>query len=123
MILTLSALCKIIRKGGKEDILYFSDEVSNSLLEYKSNRENNCKNPSDSNAFFCLKSYSLICSCYTNITHKYTKHINEVSPHKLRATYATNLYMATRDIYYVSNVLGHSSVETTKSIMQKFQKK
>lgn len=107
---------KIIRKGGKEDILYFSDEVSNSLLEYKSNREKIiAKNPSDSNAFFLSKNRTrLSVRAIQNITHKYTKHINEVSPHKLRATYATNLYMATRDIYYVSNVLGHSSVETTK---------
>ena len=37
-----------------------------------------------------------------------------ISPHKLRSTFATNLYGATGDIYLVADVLGHSSVETTR---------
>lgn len=78
-------------------------------------RTNNRKNPLDATAFFLSKNRTrLSVRAIQNITHKYTRHINEVSPHKLRATYATNLYVATKDIYYVSNVLGHSSVETTK---------
>jgi integrase/recombinase XerC len=45
---------------------------------------------------------------------KYTKDIKKVSPHKLRATYGTNLYIATKDIYLVSDTLGHRNVETTR---------
>lgn len=107
---------KIVRKGGKEDRIYFSDEVCNALLKYKQQREQiTAKNPLDATAFFLSKNRTrLSVRAIQNITHKYTRHINEVSPHKLRATYATNLYVATKDIYYVSNVLGHSSVETTK---------
>ena len=37
-----------------------------------------------------------------------------ISPHKLRSTFATNLYQATGDIYLVADVLGHSSVDTTR---------
>ena len=37
-----------------------------------------------------------------------------ISPHKLRSTFATNLYNATGDIYLVADVLGHSSVDTTR---------
>lgn len=38
----------------------------------------------------------------------------KISPHKLRSTFATNLYHATGDIYLVADVLGHSSVDTTR---------
>ena len=37
-----------------------------------------------------------------------------ISPHKLRSTFATNLYNATGDIDLVADVLGHSSVDTTR---------
>ena len=37
-----------------------------------------------------------------------------ISPHKLRSTFATNLYQETGDIYLVADVLGHSSVDTTR---------
>ena len=38
----------------------------------------------------------------------------KISPHKLRSTFATNLYNNTGDIYLVADVLGHSSVDTTR---------
>ena len=38
----------------------------------------------------------------------------KISPHKLRSTYATNLYHETGDIYLVADMLGHSSVDTTR---------
>ena len=37
-----------------------------------------------------------------------------ISPHKLRSTYGTNLYRATGDIYLVADVLGHKDVNTTR---------
>ena len=38
----------------------------------------------------------------------------KISPHKLRSTYGQNLYNKEHDLYLVSNVLGHESVNTTK---------
>jgi integrase/recombinase XerC len=37
-----------------------------------------------------------------------------ITPHKLRATYATQLYEATGDIYLVAENLGHKDIQTTK---------
>ena len=48
---------------------------------------------------------------------KYTKIVvplKNISPHKLRSTYGTNLYKETGDIYLVADVLGHKDVNTTK---------
>lgn len=38
-----------------------------------------------------------------------------ITPHKLRSTYGMGLYESTDDLYLVAEVLGHESVETTKS--------
>ena len=52
-----------------------------------------------------------------NLVKKYAKasvQIKNISPHKLRSTYGTNLYNETGDIYLVADVLGHADVNTTK---------
>ena len=48
---------------------------------------------------------------------KYSKlvtNLKNITPHKLRSTYGTNLYRETGDIYLVADVLGHKDVNTTK---------
>ncbi len=50
------------------------------------------------------------------IIKKYTYNIEgkHITPHKLRATYGTQLYEATKDIYFVQKAMGHSSPATTE---------
>ena len=49
------------------------------------------------------------------LVDKYTSTLDKhVSPHKFRASYATNLYEQTKDIYFVQQCMGHSNIETTK---------
>ncbi len=46
---------------------------------------------------------------------KYSSGVNDkITPHKLRATYATLLYQQTHDIYKVSRALGHESTVPTQ---------
>jgi len=48
---------------------------------------------------------------------KYSKTVTplkNISPHKLRSTYGTNLYSETGDIYLVADVLGHKDINTTR---------
>ena len=52
-----------------------------------------------------------------NLVKKYARlvtSLKNISPHKLRSTYGTNLYKETGDIYLVADVLGHKDVNTTK---------
>lgn len=51
-----------------------------------------------------------------NIVTKYTEGITEknITPHKLRATYGTQLYEATKDLYFVQECMGHASPVTTE---------
>ena len=52
-----------------------------------------------------------------NLVKKYSRAVTtmkNITPHKLRSTYGTNLYRKTQDIYVVAEVLGHKDVNTTK---------
>ena len=40
--------------------------------------------------------------------------LKNITPHKLRSTYGTQLYKETGDIYLVADVLGHKDVNTTR---------
>ena len=111
---------KIIRKGGNQTILYLPDEVKNILLDYLKN--NRCDmipiNEEDLDAMFIsLQKKRMTASSITKMLKKYTKFVTplkNISPHKLRSTFGTNLYRETGDIYLVADVLGHKDVNTTK---------
>jgi integrase/recombinase XerC len=50
------------------------------------------------------------------IVNKYAENIKgkHITPHKLRATYGTQLYDATKDIYFVQGCMKHSNPKTTE---------
>lgn len=109
---------RVFRKGGKESIVYFSDEASVPLAEYIVERKkiNACEG--HENALF-LSSQRKRISVRTveNMVKKYAScsvPLKHITPHKLRSTYGTALYQETGDIYLVADVLGHSDVNTTK---------
>jgi site-specific recombinase XerD len=109
---------KIIRKGGNEVIVYFGDEVQNALLIYL--EERNKITPLEGNEdalFLSMQHKRLSVRSVQNLVKKYASLITtlkNISPHKLRSTYGTNLYRETGDIYLVADVLGHKDVNTTK---------
>lgn len=109
---------KITRKGGNEEILYFNDEIRTALLEYLEERKNIEALPGHEDALFLsLQRRRISTRAVQNLVKKYTDAITplkNISPHKLRSTFGTNLYRQTGDIYLVADVLGHKDVNTTK---------
>lgn len=109
---------KIIRKGGNEVIIYFGDEVYETLITYLEIRKKIIPEKGHENALFLsLQNKRLSVRSVQNIVKKYSKLVTKlknISPHKLRSTYGTNLYRETGDIYLVADVLGHKDVNTTK---------
>ena len=109
---------RIMRKGGKEDFVYFGDEVASALLSYFEVRKNIETKPGHEQALFlsvqkrrlCVQSIeNLVKDCAMHVTT-----IKHITPHKLRSTYGTSLYRNTGDIYLVAEVLGHNDVNTTR---------
>ena len=109
----------VTRKGGNQVVLYFSPEVADALAEYMEERKNVETLPGHEDALFLsLQRKRITQRAVQNLVKKYAAVAAplkpKISPHKLRSTYATNLYNETGDIYLVADVLGHSSVDTTR---------
>ena len=107
---------KIFRKGRKEQYVYFNDPVAETLQDYIDYER---KTPSEdmSALFISRKGQRISVRAVERLVKKYTASVvpmKRITPHKLRSTFATNLYEETGDIYVTSDALGHSSLETVK---------
>lgn len=110
---------RIKRKGAKEAIIYFSDEVSKPLSEYIEYRKtiDNIDKKNEDALFLSLQNKRITSRQVQKIVKKYAMGVTplkHITPHKLRSTFGTNLYQETDDIYLVASVLGHNDVNTTK---------
>ena len=102
----------IVRKGGKESHIYFSDDVCGVLRIYIEEREQ-FENVIDTDALFIsLHRRRISVRAVENLVKKYALDTTgkNIGPHKLRATFATHLYKETGDIFLVAENLGHSDV-------------
>lgn len=109
----------VTRKGGNQMVLYFPPEVAEALAEYMLEREKMEPLEGHEDALFLsLQRRRITQRAVQNLVKKYAAVAAplkpKISPHKLRSTFATNLYNNTGDIYLVADVLGHSSVDTTR---------
>lgn len=112
-------LCiKIIRKGGKEAIVYFSDEAVEPLQDYiKERKKINAQDGHENALFLSSQKKRIGVRTVENLVKKYSQSavpLKHITPHKLRSTYGTALYQETSDIYLVADVLGHTDVNTTR---------
>ena len=109
---------RIHRKGGKEVVVYFGEEVREALLDYLEQRQRILPVSGHEQALFLsLQSKRISVKSVENLVKKYAKIVTplkKITPHKLRSTYGTNLYRETGDIYLVADVLGHSDINTTR---------
>ena len=110
---------RIIRKGGKEEYVYFGDEVAESLKNYieLSRRTIDPKEGHKHALFYSIQRRRITVQAVENLVKDYASQVTtfkHITPHKLRSTYGTALYHQTGDIYLVADVLGHNDVNTTK---------
>ena len=109
---------RVVRKGGNEDVVYFSDEAAGILLEYMEERKKIDAVKGSEDALFLSSHRSRITQ--RNVEYMVKKYarvttpLKKITPHKLRSTYGTALYQETGDIYLVASVLGHKDVNTTR---------
>ena len=71
----------------------------------------------ETNALFITKRRTRMSTVALNkVVQKYASEIDgkHITPHKLRATYGTQLYNKTGDIYFVQQCMGHSNPKTTE---------
>lgn len=110
---------KVMRKGGKEDYVYFGDEVEKALMDYieLSRKQIQACEGHESALFLSIQRKRMSVKAIENMVSDSAKQVTmfkHITPHKLRSTYGTNLYKETGDIYLVAEVLGHNDVNTTR---------
>lgn len=108
----------ITRKGGNQEIVYFSDEASGYIQTYLEERLDDKDIPDTETALFISRQNKRISvRAVQKLIQKYSSAVplKHITPHKLRSTFGTALYQATGDIYSVAEALGHSDVNTTKN--------
>lgn len=107
----------ITRKGGKQEVVYYGDEVAEALENYMRSAKKSNPLKVTSRLFLSSqrrritnRSVQLLVKKYAHIVTP----LKHITPHKLRSTFGTSLYQETGDIYLVATVLGHRDVNTTR---------
>lgn len=112
----------IIGKGGKERVVFLSDQAVEWLEKYLQVRKDNFRplfirfqgkvNPANSGEAMRLTSRSI-----ERTVEKYVKKIGllvKATPHTLRHSFATDLLINGADIRSVQEMLGHANISTTQ---------
>jgi site-specific recombinase XerD len=105
----------VTEKGNKIRHYLLSDSVCNAIELWLMWRKMDSRYPTD--ALFLTKSGRRMKSGDVSyVVREIAKYVTDkkISPHKLRATYGTQLYNKTGDIYLVQDCMGHNSPKTTE---------
>lgn len=109
---------RITRKGNKEDTVYMSDKICEEMKEYLEYRKSQYVSTEGEKALFLsYQGKRLSVRSVEKLVKKYNElaeNLKHISPHKLRSTYGSQMYLKLKDIYAVATLMGHESVETTK---------
>lgn len=99
---------------------YILNEVMISGLKSWINDRKEVAKPNEKSLFVTKYGDRMMPEAYRELVKKYSVNIDgkNITPHKLRATYGTQLYEATNDIYFVQRAMGHSSPLTTEKYIR-----
>ncbi|WP_078546770.1 tyrosine recombinase XerS [Litchfieldia alkalitelluris] len=113
---------RVIRKGNKEQYVFFSKIAMDDLQEYLKIRENRYHVEKTNKALFVAapmgpkgKSRRLTARSIEKVIEKYATAFGKpsLSVHKLRHSFATRYHAEINDVPKLRRQLGHSSIQTT----------
>lgn len=105
-------------KGSKPRIIGFSNYVKDTLLNYLKDRETILKkyNKKSDNLLIKANGDNLTINSITKMMSKISKKYNfKITCHSLRRGFATDMAESKTDIYLISKLMGHESINTTVS--------
>ena len=115
---------RVLGKGGKERLVFFSDEAREAILGYLPEREallgisaTSHNEPADSALFVSRRGKAISVPGVRWIIAQYAQRSNlgkNIHPHSFRHSFATHLVNAGCDVRLVQEMLGHASLSTTQ---------
>ena len=106
---------KVVEKGNKYRVMIFGENLKKKIIAWMDDRDKYFYDVKTDALFVSRKKNRISVSAIEALVEKHTKAIDKhITPHKLRATCATNLYKKTGDIYMVADQLGHANIATSK---------
>lgn len=110
-----------VTKGYKARIVPYSLQLKKLMMRY--NRERLKRYPNDTEYYFCSKTGGKLCNTnVSKIVKAACKKCNiaphKAYPHNFRHTFAVNMLKNTNDIYLVSKLLGHQSINITETYLR-----
>lgn len=107
-------------KGDKVIIYPLSKNIIKYLNQWIERRKKILDNLNVDALFISNQKVRMNQTSVYRVVKKYNKNIQgkELSPHKLRATYGTQLYNATKDIVFVQTCMNHNSPITTRKYIR-----
>lgn len=107
----------IIRKGGNYAAIYMSDKNEETIKDYIELYRKVYARDDEKALFITSSGRRMAVRSIEAMIKKFATcaALPQITPHKLRSTYGTDLYNATGDISLVAENLGHKSVNTTRS--------
>lgn len=106
----------MVKEKGKVQMYYLNDMVIKAIQNWLTDREALLCGVEENALFISNQKHRMSIKAISNITQKYGKYIKEgvnLTPHKLRATFGTQVYAATGDLYLTQQAMGHSNANTT----------
>jgi len=103
-------------KGNKYRKFELSDELVKVIREWIRDREILLGDKEEDALFISNRRNRMTQYSISDVVNKYAYNINgkHITPHKLRATYGTQLYSKTGNLYMVQECMGHSNPKTTE---------
>jgi len=112
---------EIVRKGNKETIIYFNDDVAKALKDYLLNERSRYVRKNVDALFLSIQGNRISKRAVQNLIAKYMAILKTLghntegfSVHKMRSTFATLLLRETDNLAIVQDALGHSDPRTTR---------
>lgn len=115
----------VIEKGDKIRDINFGEHLKSLMQQCINDRETSFSNITTDALFVSQWGKRMTTQAVRDLVAKYTSVVpgKHITPHKLRASTAMNLYGSGVDILTIASILGHENVTTTQRYTQSYEEK